>query len=89
MKCKHKYALIRKTRVLDHVKSLPRPKLTQDILMTSDSSDELHEYLDDLFLKPENQSTDDIEVVLTVAKYNGQKNHTSYRPGNGRRDPRS
>ena len=80
------FVLLRKTRVADHVKSLPRPRLTQDVIMVG-GREELQDKLDMIWDRPENRSSEDIEVELVITKYKGQKNGTSLRPRNGRRDP--
>jgi len=84
------YCILRKTKVLDDDLKLPRPKLTQDVLLKA-SKEECLEEIEKLSLKPENQSTDIIEVELTCVKWKGQKTHTSenIRKNNGSRNTRS
>jgi len=80
------YALIRTTKVMDHVKHLPRPKLTQDVIMISNSRESIERVLDTMYWEEKNQSTDEIEVALVVTEYKGQKTGTSSRPNNGKRN---
>lgn len=82
-----KWTLLRRSIVRDHVRHLPRPKIVQDVLLVGDK-EECHQKLDEIFLNPENQSTDQIEVTLYVTKFTGQKSHTSqtYTKDNGKRN---
>ena len=84
------YVALRKTRLLDDNSKLPRPKLTQDVLLIG-TEEECLQKIDEIVLKPENISDDTVEVELVVVKYTGQKTHTSQniRQGNGKRNPRS
>ena len=81
------HCLLRRTTVIDDTVVLPRPKITQDLVMTG-SKEACMEEIEKLSLKPENQSTDIIEVELTCVKWTGQKTQTSqsYRKNNGSRD---
>ena len=76
--------LLRKTRVRDGVKNLPRPKLTQEVLGIGDK-EEMLDALDLIYDEERNASTEEIEVTLDVVKYTGQKDTNSYRPDNGNR----
>jgi len=84
------WVALRKTTLLDDSIKLPRPKMTQDVLFIGDRS-ECHRLIDSLAIRPENQSTDLIEVDLSVVKYVGQisYNSKSIHKDNGKRDPRS
>ena len=70
------YVLLRKTILCDDAPSLPRPKLVQQVLHIG-SKEECREKLDEIRLKPENESTEYIEVDLSIAKYAGQKTYNS------------
>ena len=84
------YVALRKTRLLDDKSKLPRPKLTQDVLLIG-TEEECLQKIDEIVLKPENISDDIVEVELCVSKYVGQKTHTSksITKDNGKRDSRS
>ena len=81
------YILLRKTILSDDAPSLPRPKLVQQVLHIG-SMAECREKLDEIRLKPENESTEYIEVDLFIAKYAGQKTYNSreVRKDNGKRN---
>jgi len=80
------YVALRRTRVRDGVKHLPRPKLTQDVLLVGDKLT-CQELIDEAALLPINQSTEEIEVDLLVTIYDGHKTHNSkeLRKNNGKR----
>jgi hypothetical protein len=80
------YVALRRTRVRDGVKHLPRPKLTQDVLLVGDKLT-CQELIEEAALLPINQSTDEIEVDLLVTVYDGHKSHNSQelRKNNGKR----
>ena len=77
------WVLIRRTNVLQNVE-LPRPKKTQDVICVG-PKDALGSKMEALMLRPENQSTDLIEVKNLLEPYTRQHSHTSARPGNGTR----
>lgn len=81
------WVLIRRSILSDDAPSLPRPRIVQQVLHIG-SRDELREILDEIRLRPENQSTEYIEVDLSVVKYTGQKTHNSreVRKDNGKRN---
>ena len=76
--------LFRRTKVADHVTNLPRPKLTQEVIVIG-SSEECYNQMDQVLFEKRNQSSEDIEVTLEVLPYRGQKTTTSARKGNGKR----
>ena len=76
------YVLLRKTRVLAHINKLPRPTLTQDVLLVG-THEECQQKLDEIQLDDENIGNDEIEVELVIAKHQNQKSGTSARPNNG------
>lgn len=79
--------LIRRTEVVDDSLKLPRPKLTQDVLMVG-SEVCCREMLDDIALLPQNQSTEGIEVTLYITKWQQQQTHNSqtFTKNNGQRN---
>lgn len=81
------YVALKRTKVLDDTVNLPRPKITQEVLLQA-SKEECMKKIEELSVLPVNQSTDQIEVELIVLRYTGQKTQTSqsYRQGNGTRD---
>ena len=81
------YVALKRTKVIDDTVVLPRPKLTQEVLLKG-SKEECLNKIEELSMKPENQSTDLIEVELVALRYTGQKTQTSqsYRKGNGSRN---
>ena len=78
------YVVLRKTKVLDDSLKLPRPKLTQDVLLIA-SKEACMKLLEEISLKQENQSTDIVEVELSCVRFIGQKTTTSTRANNGKR----
>lgn len=83
------YVALRKTKVINDSVVLPRPKLTQDVLLIG-TEEECLQKIDEIMLKPENISDDLIEVSLSVIKYSGQisYNSKSITKDNGKRNPR-
>jgi len=81
------YVALKRTKVLDDNAMLPRPKITQEVLLQG-SKEECLAKIEELSVLPVNQSTDQIEVELIAVRYTGQKTQTSqsYRKGNGTRD---
>jgi hypothetical protein len=81
------YVALKRTKVIDETASLPRPKITQEVLLKG-SKEECLNKIEELSMLPVNQSTDQIEVELIAVRYIGQKTQTSqsYRQGNGTRD---
>ena len=81
------YVALKRTKVINDEVKLPRPKLTQEVIITG-SKEECMNKIEELSLLPQNQSTDLIEVELIAVKYDGQKSQTSqsYRKGNGSRN---
>lgn len=75
---------MRMSRVINDSLKLPRPKVVYKVMHIGHEI-ECEIMRDELALLPENQSTEDIEVVLWSTKFVGQKDSTSYRPGNGSR----
>lgn len=80
------YVALRRTRVRDGYEHLPRPKLTQDVLLVAEKA-ACQAVIDDLAILPHNQSTEEIEVDLLVTVYDGHKSHNSkeIRRDNGKR----
>ena len=70
------YVALRKTIVRDGVKHLPRPKITQDVLFIGDQ-EKCQMVIDQAAELPNNQSTDQIEVVLVVRIFKGHRSHNS------------
>lgn len=83
------YVALRKTKVINDSVVLPRPKLTQDVLLIG-TEEECLQKIDEIVLKPENISDDIVEVELSVTKYAGQISYTSksITRNNGKRNPR-
>ena len=81
------WTVIRLSTVREGVRYLPRPKIVQDVLLIG-TKEECFSYLDEIFLKPENQSSDQIEVSLRACEYKGQRSHNSQeiRKDNGKRN---
>lgn len=81
------YVALKRTKVIDESANLPRPKITQEVLLKG-SKEECLNKIEELSMLPVNQSTDQIEVELIAVRYTGQKTQTSqsYRQGNGTRD---
>lgn len=71
------WCVLKKTKALKA--NLPRPMLTQTVLFIGKKSDAIA-YLEEAARKPENWSTELIEVNLSAKKYDNQKNTTSARP---------
>lgn len=73
------HCVIRRSTVINDNAKLPRPKIVNTVLLIG-SQEDCEELLDKEFLKPENRSTEDIQVDLMMQLYKNQKNNTSYRP---------
>lgn len=84
------YVALKKTVVTDETVKLPRPKITQEVLLKG-SKEECMAVIEELSARPENQSTEIITVDLTCVRFVGQKTHTSenIRKHNGSRDTRN
>lgn len=80
------YVAIRRTTVADHVRHLPRPKIVQEVLRRGTLA-ECQQLIDELAPLERNQSTEDIEVLLTVQEDRKQKSYNSkeIRRDNGKR----
>jgi len=70
------YCVLKKTKLIDDSVILPRPKLTQELVMRG-SKEDCKAKVEELSLKPENQSTDMIEVAIVCVEFTGQKTHNS------------
>ena len=83
------YVALKKTNVIDDTVKLPRPKLTQEVLLKG-SKEECMALIEELSARPENQSTDIIEVAISCIRFVGQKTYTSetITKNNGSRDTR-
>ncbi len=81
------YVAIRRTTVADHVRHLPRPKIVQEVLHRGTRA-ECQQLIDELAVLEQNQSTEDIEVLLTVQEDRKQKSYNSkeIRRDNGKRN---
>lgn len=81
------YVAIRRTTVADHVRHLPRPKIVQEVLHRGTRA-ECQQLIDGLAVLEQNQSTEDIEVLLTVQEDRKQKSYNSkeIRRDNGKRN---
>jgi hypothetical protein len=81
------YVAIRRTTVADHVRHLPRPKIVQEVLHRGTRA-ECQQLIDELAVLPQHQSTEDIEVLLTVQEDRKQKSYNSkeIRRDNGKRN---
>lgn len=79
--------LLRRTEVIDDDAVLPRPKITQEVLLVGTEA-ECRAMLESVAREPRNQSTSQIEVSLYVTKWDGQKNYTSqtFTKNNGQRN---
>lgn len=77
-----KYCVIRRSTVIRSDLKLPRPKIVNKVLLIG-GQEECEQKLNEEFLKPENRSTEDIQVDFLVQPYRAQKDNTSYRPNNG------
>jgi len=73
------HCVIRRSTVLNDSLKLPRPKIVNKVVLIG-SEEECEQKLDEEFLKPENRSTEDIQVDLMMQIYKNQKDNTSYRP---------
>jgi hypothetical protein len=73
--------------VTDDSLRLPRPKITQDVLLVGSEAC-CREMLESIALLPENQSIDGIEVTLYITKWQQQQTHTSqtFTKNNGQRN---
>lgn len=81
-----RWAVIRTSTVVAEV-SLPRPKIVKDVLYLGDSRQEAEKILQAAVELPVNQSTECIEVTIKLKRTgNEEKNSTSARPGNGKRN---
>ena len=63
-------------RTISKKKNLPRPKLVQELLLVG-TQWECQALIDELALKPEHQSTDEVEVEFRVRINEGQKSFNS------------
>jgi hypothetical protein len=79
------YCVLKRTKVTDDEIILPRPKLTQELVMKG-SKEQCLEKVEQLSALPENQSTDIIDVEIICVRWVGQKTQTSARIGNGSRN---
>ena len=81
------YVAIRRTIAADHMRHLPRPKIVQEVLHRG-TRVECQRLIDELAVLPQHQSTEDIEVVLTVQEDRKQKSYNSkeIRKDNGKRN---
>lgn len=81
------YVVIRRSTVREGFEKLPRPKIVQEVLLIG-SHAECQKLVEKEALKPNNQSTDQIEVIVFVTEYNGQKTYNSkeIRKDNGKRN---
>ena len=70
------YVLLKKTILSDNAPSFPRPKIVQQVLHIG-PKEECREKLDEIRLKPENESTEYIEVDLSIVRYSGQKTYNT------------
>jgi hypothetical protein len=70
------WVLLRRSILSDDAPSLPRPKIVQQVLHIG-PKEECREKLDEIRLKPENESTEYIEVDLSIVRYSGQKTYNS------------
>jgi len=79
--------LLRRTEVIDDSVQLPRPKVTQEVVVVGSESG-CRAILDDMALLPENQSSEQIEVTLYITKWQGQQTHNSqtFTKNNGKRN---
>ena len=70
------FCVLKKTKLLDDSLRLPRPKMTQEVILVG-SKLECQEMVEELAVLPENQSTDIIEVEIICTKWQKQKTHNS------------
>ncbi len=68
--------VLRRTEVIDDSVKLPRPKLTQDIVIIGDKQTCM-EVMEEISRLPVNQSTNIIRVDITCVPYTGQRAHNS------------
>jgi len=80
------WVVLRRTEVIDDTVQLPRPKLTQEVMLIGDKITCM-EMLEEQSELSSNQSTDIIRVDLVCVPYAGQKTVTSTRKDNGKRKP--
>jgi len=80
------YVALRRTKLRDGVKHLPRPKLTQEVILIGDKAT-CQEVIEQAAVLLHNQSTDEVEVDLLVVVYDGHRTHNSkeIRKDNGKR----
>jgi len=78
------WVVLRRTEVIDESAKLPRPKLTQEVIVIGDKTTCM-EILEEQSELSSNQSTDIIRVDLVCVPYRGQKTVTSTRKDNGKR----
>lgn len=83
---KARWAVIRTSTVVAEI-SLPRPKIVKNVLYLGYSREEAEAILQAAVKLPANQSTPHIEVVIKLKKtQHEEKDGTSARPGNGKRN---
>lgn len=70
------HIVLRRTEVIDDTVKLPRPKITQDIVIIGDKQTCM-EFLEEISRLPVNQSTDIIQVDITCVPYTGQRAYNS------------
>jgi hypothetical protein len=82
-----RWVALKRTTLLDETIKLPRPKMTQEVLLVGER-DKCFDVINKLITLPENQSTDIIDVELVVVKYTGQitYNSKSIHRDNGKRN---
>lgn len=81
------WVALKRTTLLDETVKLPRPKMTQEVLLVGEK-DKCFDKINRLIALPENQSTDMIDVELVVVKYTKQitYNSKSIHKDNGKRN---
>jgi hypothetical protein len=70
------WVVLRRTEVIDDSLKLPRPKITQDIVIIGDKQSCM-EVMEEISRLPVNQSTNIIRVDITCVPYTGQRTHNS------------
>jgi len=82
------WVVLRRTEVIDETVQLPRPKLTQEVIVIGDKITCM-EMLEEQSELSNNQSSDIIRVDLLCVPYTGQKTTTSAtnKKDNGKRKP--
>lgn len=82
------HVVLKRTEVIDGTVQLPRPKLTQEVMVIGDKITCM-EILEELSELSANQSSDIIRVDLLCVPYTGQKTITSAtnKKDNGKRKP--